>query len=452
MAPSRAPDDAWSVGDANIERYDEIFVASRPSVGALSILNTGEIVPFIAFLNVGRDEQQAASKISRFYEAVNVSNNDAVTLTDTLLARLRRDGWMRDVFPLREESPLVSIYFTLTRSCDRSCPYCYQGLANRNNTYMMLDHAFAAVNAIHKVNPDCEFIFTGGEPFMHPRALDVMTLAELLGHSFTVLSNGSFVDDRLADNLASFKRLRYVQLSLDGIKENTHAKTRGKGHLGLVMNALHRLIERSIPFVLAPTMHHENLDEVYEIAYLAISNGGWCKPNILHRLPHKGLDFTSVQLNDSRCWQALIDINRKLVEEFGLDRLSVIGNHYKGREVCATMEPNTHSICGMGFSLLDLDWNGDVYPCHLTKSPELVLGNLFNGDSFEEMFRRARERNVRVRSHEIPKCSGCKFVSNCGGGCRANAWFEYGSLAREDSQCSLNYASQLNKALLRVEN
>lgn len=438
-------DEEWLLGDVAIERYGEAFIASRPSVGALSTLTAGQLVWFTLFLGVARSADAARPLLQALAE--ESGEPEGAQAVERFLGRMEAEGWTRDTWPERHERALVSIYFTLTRACDRACPYCYQGLANRNNTFMPWEHAVRALEAIHAVNPDCELIFTGGEPLMHPRVLDVLRLADGMGHSFTLLTNGTYLDDATLDRLQALQRLRYVQVSLDGIREETHAQTRGKGHLAKVMAALDRIRARGMRFVLAPTMHHGNLEEVYAIARLAIAHGGWCKPNILHELPHKGLDFDKVQLEDGRCWQALKEMNIRLDEEFGRARLDAQSEAYRGREACAILEPNTHSICGMGFSLLDLDWNGDVYPCHLTKSPELVLGNLFQGDSFGTIFARAIDRKIRVRSHEIPKCSGCKFVSNCGGGCRANAWFAYGSVAREDSQCGLNYAAQMHRSL-----
>jgi radical SAM protein with 4Fe4S-binding SPASM domain len=186
---------------------------------------------------------------------------------------------------------------------------------------------------------------------------------------------------------------------------------------------------------------------VYDVAALSLSHGGWCKPNILRELPHKGLDFSDLRISQEDCLDALKAMNRRLIETFGLDVMSRIGARFRGPEVCSVTSPNSHFICGMGHSLIDLDWNGDVYPCHLNKSSSLILGNLYS-EEFDVIFRRVRENNIRVTADNIPKCSACKFVSTCGGGCRAGAWYAYGSLAREDSHCDLNYNSQLRKLLI----
>ena len=80
----------------------------------------------------------------------------------------------------------------------------------------------------------------------------------------------------------------------------------------------------------------------------------------------------------------------------------------------------------------------------------MVLGNLFE-EEWSDIFQRAVDREIRVMAHDIPKCSGCKFVGTCGGGCRAGAYFAYGSMAREDDLCHLNYSSNIRKLLIGAQ-
>ncbi|MEO1370267.1 MAG: SPASM domain-containing protein, partial [Acidobacteriota bacterium] len=76
-----------------------------------------------------------------------------------------------------------------------------------------------------------------------------------------------------------------------------------------------------------------------------------------------------------------------------------------------------------------------------------LIGNIFEED-FASIFQRVEDRGIRVKSNEIEQCSGCKFVSNCAGGCRAGAWFTYGTLEHHDELCEVNYASNLSRLLI----
>jgi radical SAM protein with 4Fe4S-binding SPASM domain len=427
-----------------VESHDGVFIASKPSVGALSAFSPAELLSFHSFYPRRHDHDAASHALDELYERMDVPEDIRKLATPAFLARMDREGWLRDTFPQVESERLRSLYFTVTRRCDLACRYCYQGLSNRTHTEMTLAQAELALDKVAAYNPNCLLMITGGEPFSHPHIFEILELADARGLRFTILSNGTYIDDAAAARLRKLENFWYIQLSIDGISEEVHSMTRGKGHLEKVMRAFRSIVAHGLPFVLAPTCHDANLGELVEIASLAIEHGGWCKPNNMREFPHEGLSYEKIHLSNDRLLDALQQMNKALIARFGLQRMAEVGRPYQGASVCSVDTPNAKFICGMGHSLLDLDWNGDIYPCHLTKDQRLILGNLYT-ESFAEIFARAEAQHVRVMSHEIPKCSGCKFVSNCAGGCRAGAWFTYGSLAREDNLCSLNYESSLRK-------
>lgn len=426
----------------NLEVIEDAFIISKPSVGALSALNREEILAFVRFYPLREDQGEATKALISLYETIGRDTNQAVRAASDFIARVRRDGWLRAGIPDDRSKPLAAVYFTVTRRCDLACCYCYQGLANRNNTEMTVEQARDVLGKIKRVNTGAFIIVTGGEPLLHSRIFEILALIDDFGFRFVLLTNGTLLDKATGLFLKGLKNLFAIQLSMDGINEETHSLTRGKGHFGNVMRALECTFEQRLPFILAPTMHSGNLHELYEIAALAVRNGGWVSPNPLRELPQPGLNFEKIHASYDRLLDALVDVGRRLVGEFGRQRIAMLRDRYQSPSDCIATSPNAKFSCGMAHSIVDLDWNGDVYPCHLAKDEKLILGNAFV-DDFETILARGIERRIRIRSDEIEKCSVCKFVSRCAGGCRAGAWFAYGSLRREDDLCSLNYRTQL---------
>lgn len=429
----------------NVERHGATFIVYKPSIGALSALDERDYVSFNVFMAAEADREA----LTRYLVQMGEPERLAVAHAKRLADKFVRDGWTRDALPQAEDDPLRSVYFTVTRYCDLTCPYCYQGLNNRPNTEMSLDQVRLALARIKEVNPNCQIAITGGEPFSHKKIRDILDIVQDNGFPMIILSNGTFIDDEAARHLRSLEKFRFIQISLDGITEETHALTRGKGHFPQAMAAIRSIIDQGLPFRLAPTIHNGNMHELPAIGDLAIGNGGWLSPNQLKEFPHPGLNYTNVAMSNDGLLQALHAVNQFLVEKYGLPRILELSHEYARHdpEVCSVTAPNSKFLCGMGRSLLDIDWNGDVYPCHLSKGPELLIGNVFQED-FAAIFRRVEERGLRVKSNEIEKCSGCKFVSNCAGGCRAGAWFNHGTLESEDELCDVNYASQLSRLLV----
>jgi radical SAM protein with 4Fe4S-binding SPASM domain len=429
----------------NVEQHGDTFVVYKPSIGALSAMDEKDYVSFHVFMAAEGDREA----LTRYLVQMGEHERRAVAHAATLSEKFVRDGWTRTALPQTEDAPLVSVYFTVTRYCDLTCPYCYQGLNNRANTEMTLDQVRLALGRIKDVNPNCQIGITGGEPFSHPHIHEILDIVDEYGFPIIILSNGTFIDDAAARHLKSLKKFRYIQISLDGITDETHALTRGKGHFPKAMAAIRSIIDQKLPFKLAPTVHNANMHELSAIADLAVSNGGWVSPNQLKELPHAGLNYTNVAMSNEGLMEALRTVNDDLIAKFGMSRFLELSHQYSkdDPEVCSVTAPNSKFICGMGHSLLDIDWNGDVYPCHLNKGPEMLIGNVFQED-FAAIFQRVADRGLRVKSNEIEKCSGCKFVSNCAGGCRAGAWFNYGTLEHEDEMCDVNYPSHLRRLLV----
>jgi radical SAM protein with 4Fe4S-binding SPASM domain len=429
----------------NVEQHGSTFVVFKPSIGALSALDERDCVAFHVFMAADCDRAALARYFVQMGEAERLAEQRALSLSE----RFVRDGWTREELPTTEGEPLASVYFTVTRYCDLTCPYCYQGLNDRANTEMTLDQVRLALGRIKDVNPNCRIAVSGGEPFSHRRIHDILDIIDEHDFPIIILSNGTFIDDRAAAHLKSLKRFRYIQISLDGITDETHALTRGKGHFPKAMAAIRSIVAQELPFRLAPTLHNGNMHELPAIGELAVQSGGWLSPNQLKELPHAGLNYTNLAMSTDGLIGALRALNDHLVAKFGLARVLELGNKYSrdDPEVCSVTAPNSRFICGMARSLVDIDWNGDVYPCHLSKGPELLIGNVFQED-FAAIFRRVEERGIRVKSNEIEKCSGCKFVSNCAGGCRAGAWFTHGTLEQEDELCDVNYSSHLRRLLV----
>jgi radical SAM protein with 4Fe4S-binding SPASM domain len=429
----------------NVERHGDAYVVFKPSVGALTALSDRDYLPFHVFIAAGGDR----AALARYFKGIGDSDRTAEARAEELATRLTADGWTRAALPQPDEGALRTCYLTVTRWCDLACPYCYQGLNDRRNTEMSLEQIRLVLGRIKAVNPTCKVTVSGGEPFSHTRIHEILDLVEEHDLPFVILTNGTYIDDAAAAHLRSLKKLLFIQLSLDGITPEVHALTRGKGHFPKVMAAIQSIIEQRLPFKLAPTMHDGNMHELPAIGELAVANGGWVSPNQLKELPHAGLNYTNLKMNPDALLEALRQLNEHLMAKFGMARFVELAQHYArfDPEVCSVTSPNSTFICGMAHSLVDIDWNGDVYPCHLSKGPDLRIGNVFQED-FEAIFQRVADRGIRVRSNEIEKCSGCKFVSNCAGGCRAGAWFTYGTLEHEDELCDINYASRLQRLLV----
>lgn len=425
--------------DLVIEPVEECFVVANPRVGALSLLDEADLLALTSFvLRPGR------ATLEEFFEQMGVELSQARKSADRLFQRFRDDGWLRSEPPEPAREILNSVYFTVTRECNLACPYCYAGLKDRGGKRMPPDKAGRLLDMIREENPRCHIVLTGGEPFSHPHFFDILDRTRQRGFQVSILTNGALVDDRAAAGLARYTNLKIVQVSVDGMSGRVHATTRGESHKA-AWEGVRRLIDHGVPFAVSPTLHEKNLDQAWDMAAFAVGHGGFFGPNHLKILPQRSPH--DLRLSNESLTRVLAEVTLRLLEEYGEKGFALMSPPPLERSD-GDKASRTLTVCGVGRHVVDIDWNGDVYPCNIMRWEEFALGNLFH-DGFETIFKRVAELGVRVRSYDIPKCSACVFVGVCAGGCRAGSYLKHGSFEHEDYLCSSLYDMNLLGLLLR---
>jgi MoaA/NifB/PqqE/SkfB family radical SAM enzyme len=148
--------------------------------------------------------------------------------------------------PRIELAHLDNLWFQVTGTlCNLACTHCFNNSGPGVTTFGYLsleavrrELAEGARRGVRNV------FFTGGEPFLHT-AIAEMLEASLELAATTVLTNGTLINDRMADRLAQIERdSRYsleIRVSLDSFDERTNDAIRGTGVFRRVMAAVARL-------------------------------------------------------------------------------------------------------------------------------------------------------------------------------------------------------------------
>ena len=424
--------------ELRIEPLDGFLMAANPRVGALSILEEEELLVLAAFLL--RPERGG---LVEFFQKMSVAPEEAMARGDRLFERFQEDGWLRSAPPCEDGESLNAVYFTVTRECNLACPYCYAGLEDRTGTWMPVEKASKILDMVREVNPRCTIAITGGEPLTHPQFFEILGETRKKGFEIALLTNGTLLDGTVASRLAGYDNLKHVQVSLDGITEASHSMTRGK-NMESVLDSIRHLASCNIPFSIAPTLHEQNLHEAPDLASFAVRNGGYFTPNHLIVLPgraHHGLTLSNDALSG-----AIARIGLQLLDEFGEDGFDKMTPPFL-KHLGGQAPYSSQGVCGVARNIVDINWNGEVYPCNILKRDELILGNLFI-EGFEAIFRRAEALKIRTRACRIPQCSQCIFVAACAGGCRAGSYIASGAFDQPDCFCSCRYRMQKHALLL----
>jgi uncharacterized radical SAM superfamily Fe-S cluster-containing enzyme len=168
----------------------------------------------------------------------------------------------------------------LTNRCNLKCPICF---ANANSAGYVFEPDFDTVVKMLKVLraqrpvPTPAVQFSGGEPTIHPRFLDIIKAAKDLGFAqIQVATNGiKFADSIDFCQKASDAGMNTVYLQFDGLRSEIYKRARGVDLLETKKKVIEnfRKVEHHSSIVFVPTIVKGlNDDQIWPILHYALEN------------------------------------------------------------------------------------------------------------------------------------------------------------------------------------
>ncbi len=152
---------------------------------------------------------------------------------------------------------LSTLWIQITGTwCNLECVHCINA-SGPGEAWLKPIHPDIARHAIREAEDlgVKEIYFTGGEPFLHGEMLALLEKALEVAPT-TVLTNGTLIDEAMADALASLaRRVSYsleIRVSLDDTDPDKNDRVRGAGSFSKAVAAITRLNDRGLlPIVTA---------------------------------------------------------------------------------------------------------------------------------------------------------------------------------------------------------
>ena len=169
---------------------------------------------------------------------------------------------------------MARIVIELTNNCNLSCGHCFDERHAATG-----DLSLEILDKVLREGKSCgieQLSFTGGEPTIHRRFRDIVDRVSQAGYTFSFVSNGTTfpkIYSLLDKHRHSFLG---VTFSLDGAREETHDRLRGKGSYRQVMRAASICVLKELPFTLNMVLTAQNRKEIGEMVWLAerLGSGG----------------------------------------------------------------------------------------------------------------------------------------------------------------------------------
>ena len=273
----------------------------------------------------------------------------------------------------------LEIALELTNSCNLKCIMCPVPGLRRKRGFM--DEAVFKKIAGDVVE-ESGFIFLPqgfGEPLLHPRWSDLMTIASRMGiHPITILTNGMLLGKDIISALIESADI--VVVTLDGSSAKTYESVRVNGSFERVTSNIKNLLrmrgDSVRPHCVVRIIRMQDTEEEIETFRLF-----WSR---------EIAEGDLVQVTDCIDWAGSVD--------------------YRG--VCENRERTGRQPCRMLWKNMTVYHDGRVTPCCFDAEGELIVGNVRTQTLREiwssDPLRRLRDLHLTYQWHKIPVCSRCR--------------------------------------------
>jgi AdoMet-dependent heme synthase len=182
---------------------------------------------------------------------------------------------------------LDHLWFQVTGTlCNLTCTHCFISCSPTNHSFGFLDFEYV-VQTLHESRRHGvkEYYFTGGEPFMHPRMLEILQETLRIGPA-TVLTNGTLFRPatvaRLRELASGSIYSLELRVSIDGPDAPTNDRIRGEGSFARAMAGVKALVEAGfLPIItMAQTWDDADALAIYQQMRQALLHLGYTKPRV----------------------------------------------------------------------------------------------------------------------------------------------------------------------------
>jgi radical SAM protein with 4Fe4S-binding SPASM domain len=284
-----------------------------------------------------------------------------------------------DIRPEAKEFPMM-VVISFVYPCNAECPNCPYTNSNIREEYR--DKPFMDEITFKKIADECGKhgawirISGGGEPMLHPQAIELIEYAKKVGAKIGLITNGSKFNETNSLRIVKAK-VDMVEFSVDAADSETYAWARKGLNWGGLLDNVNQMVRL-----------RNQIDSPTKI----IASG----------INQNGVDIDLVE----KFWRPLVDNFQKrkyLTWSFNDPSNSADPLPY--------LEPLDNTPCPFIFERLNIDSRGRIMLCGYDISATTNMGNIHK-QSIQEVwngkeFNFYRKKHLEKKGNEIEMCKNC---------------------------------------------
>jgi len=320
--------------------------------------------------------------------------------------------------------PLTSLYMYISGSCNLACRHCWISpefqAGGNGGQHVPVEYVRKAVREAKPLGLQSVKL-TGGEPMLHPKFREIVSLINEESLRIIIETNGTLLDCSMAKFLKDTKHMSFISVSVDGADSKTHEYMRCvTGSYESAVTGIKNLVEQGFHPQLICTLHKGNVSQMEKVIDLAESLGcGSIKFNHVQQAG-RGKDFAADHgLKVSEIIELYERIENELVKKhkirihfdipFAFYSIRKLLNASLGRctvlNILGMLAGGQLSLCGIGVT-----------------TPELIYGYI-EKDKLPEVW--CNSPGLTFLREQIPErfegiCGKCIHRDICMGCCVAN--------------------------------
>ena len=291
----------------------------------------------------------------------------------------------------------------LTARCNLRCVHCYINKSADDGDALRRELTREQLCGILDQIADegCLWLLlTGGEPLIRPDFKEVYRHAKMKGLIITLFTNGTCIDEGVADFLADWRPFS-VEITLYGRTEKTYeAVTRVAGSYKRCMKGIELLLERGLPLALKSTIVSRNKHELWEMKSFAEGLGVQFRfdpviiPRVDNKRPVEQFRITPEEV-----------VAFDEADEGRMNEWLEFYSKFQG----ASPPPDRLFQCGAGMQAFHMDSEGRLIPCVMIRSRSYDLTKGAFREGWQTFF--GKMINEKFQGNTL--CRSCQLASVC---------------------------------------